>query len=265
MTSQQSIGFCVENYQNEGLTIERLYNLIQLEEWDLIDQFIDSKENIQSLNFNFIDNDSGDSLLTALAKKAKIQLIEKFLELGADINFASRNKSTVLHISVKTGSEDLVTLILNKNGNPNLPNEKNQLPLHLACGKPKISLSIIKLLLRKSDKTIRLAHDSLGYISLHYAIKAIKIEACTELLNEFSQEQLSSKTLTKKDTALHLACKTKSIDLIHFLLEKGAQVNTQNIDFQTPLHLSCWEGDVNAVDLFYYYNADGNITDKVNI
>lgn len=264
MTSQQAIDFYVENHRNDYSPIERLFYFIQIEEWDLVKKFMNSNQSVLGLNYDFIDNESGETILTLLTKKGKIELIERLIELGADINFASKSKSTALHVSVRVGNEDLVALILNKNGNPNLLNEKNQLPIHLACGKPKVSLSIIKLLLKKSHRNSRLAYDSLGYIPIHYAIKAVNIDACKELLNELTQEQLVYETSVKKDTALHLSCRTKSINLIQLLLEKGAQVNAKNIDNQTPLHLSCWEGDANAVDLFYYYKADGNITDKVS-
>ena len=68
-----------------------------------------------------------------------------------------------------------------------------------------------------------------GSIALFYAIKALNYEVCKELLSSHTEEQLEAYTNVSHNTALHLACISKDIEIIKLLVEKGANVNAINV------------------------------------
>src|SRR5205809_5703107 len=59
-------------------------------------------------------------------------------------------------------------------------------------------------------------------------------------------------------TALHVAAKDKSTEVIKLLLSRGADVNRQDKDGRTPLHLAYSY----AIDLLLEAKADWKIVDK---
>ena len=63
------------------------------------------------------------------------------------------------------------------------------------------------------------------------------------------------------DNALHLAARKKDHNLVKTLIEAGGQVDTQNNEGQTVLHLSCILGDEDTVRVLFMARASPSITD----
>ncbi|KAJ3064794.1 hypothetical protein HDU98_011833 [Podochytrium sp. JEL0797] len=51
------------------------------------------------------------------------------------------------------------------------------------------------------------------------------------------------------DTLLILACRTSSLEIVEYLIKKGVNVNSQNYDLETPLHIASLRGDLSIVQL----------------
>jgi ankyrin repeat protein len=57
---------------------------------------------------------------------------------------------------------------------------------------------------------------------------------------------------------LHVACQQGHIDVIEFLLENGADVNKQNENRMTPLHLAIYAKQFSACKLILEYKQVSN-------
>lgn len=63
-----------------------------------------------------------------------------------------------------------------------------------------------------------------------------------------------------QNTALHLATKQAHLNTMRLLIENGANLNAQNDDLSTPLHLT--EKNMESIRVLLEAGADPNITDK---
>ena len=68
-----------------------------------------------------------------------------------------------------------------------------------------------------------------GSIPLFYDIEALNYNVCKELLTSHVDEQLKAKTNVDKNTAIHLACISKDIEIIKLLVENEADINIVNV------------------------------------
>lgn len=64
------------------------------------------------------------------------------------------------------------------------------------------------------------------------------------------------------DTALHLASRKRDVDMVRILVDYGANVDQQNGDGQSPLHIAAEQGDEALVKYFYGVRASAGIIDN---
>lgn len=58
-----------------------------------------------------------------------------------------------------------------------------------------------------------------------------------------------------KETALNCAVRTDNTKIIKFLLEQGADVNTESSDSSTPLEYAIDQGDIQTANILGEYGA----------
>ena len=114
--------------------------------------------------------------------------------------------------------------------------------------------------------------DSKAYSPLHYACFSGSIETVRELVNFFSAEvnvessdgelefkQGSRLWKGKIATPLHCAVMVGNVEMVQFLLDKGAKINSDyQKDGSTPLHLAAWFNFPKIVQLLIDRSADIN-------
>ena len=59
-----------------------------------------------------------------------------------------------------------------------------------------------------------------------------------------------------------MACRKGSLEIVKFLIEKGAEVNAQNVGRQTPLHLATIASHAEIVIHLLDHGVDHKIKDK---
>lgn len=69
-------------------------------------------------------------------------------------------------------------------------------------------------------------------------------------------------TAANGDTALHLAARRRDVDMVRILVDYGTNVDTQNGEGQTPLHIAAAEGDEALLKYFYGVRASASIADN---
>ena len=182
-------------------------------------------------------------------------------------------------------------MVINYSSRPVEVNAKNYdgvTPLHIAA----LSNSETCTTLLKYGADVN-SVTNYGYTPLQYAAKNGCYKACRRL-SRIEEKDFKGRTVYHlheqlnvnlqnyyKETALHLAINTRDAVIMHskkkwpfnrctdrytkivkFLLNMGADVNQQNYDGDTPLHLAARYEMEYIVKLLLHYNADINITNR---
>uniref|UniRef100_H3AG84 NFKB inhibitor epsilon n=1 Tax=Latimeria chalumnae TaxID=7897 RepID=H3AG84_LATCH len=142
-----------------------------------------------------------------------------------------------LHLSIIHEAQDLSLLFISLLPKEILEIQNNllQTPLHLAVylNQPVV---VRALVLKGASLELQ---DRNGNTPLHLACKAELNNCVGELLRDLSEEELEATGCNPGLTCLHIATLCKSCPLIELLLQKGANINTQEgTSGKTPLHLA---------------------------
>lgn len=171
------------------------------------------------------------------------QKVKNYIEnKKVDVNVQDEDGNTTLHYAIYSNPVDIesINFLLENGAHINIQNNKGETPLHwtLTCGPAsaatcysKEKTKVFDFLLKKgADPKIK---DNEGKTVLDKAILG-SIEWTQRAL------KLGTDINTKDDwsnTALHYAVQHPDRVLVELLLSKNANVNLQNIDGNTPLHL----------------------------
>ncbi|XP_061930336.1 serine/threonine-protein phosphatase 6 regulatory ankyrin repeat subunit A isoform X6 [Apis cerana] len=206
---------------------------------------------------------TGMTPLMYAVKDNRTGLLDRMIELGADVGARNNDNYNALHVAAMYSREDVVKLLLSKRsvdpyatGGP-----RQQTAIHLVASRQTgTATSILRALLAAAGRDIRLKVDGKGKIPLLLAVEAGNQSMCRELLAQQAPDQLRATTATG-DSALHLAARRRDIDMVRILVDYGGTVDMQNGDGQTALHIASAEGDETLVKYFYGVRASASITD----
>jgi ankyrin repeat protein len=164
--------------------------------------------------------------------------IKYFLRKGADINTQNSEGATPLYITVSCGKLGITETLLEFDPIINLANKDGFTPLHVAADKG--NLKIVKVLLNKALK----AKANSSFFPL------FKSFLCLPSTHQPTQEKFNI-DIPRNDgyTALHLAVQKGCIEIVNFLLEKGANINVITNNGFTLLHCAALETYHNKVEL----------------
>ncbi|XP_052389010.1 serine/threonine-protein phosphatase 6 regulatory ankyrin repeat subunit B-like isoform X1 [Carassius gibelio] len=232
-------------------------------EWTALEQKLKTLEKEDPEIFQ-IDEESGLSLLMVAVRESHQSIIERLLELGVNPSDKTKDGRSALHIAAAHSKEEIVKLLASKT-DPNLPAGPNdQLPLHYAVSRPAGGLRVTQTLLQFSSKDARLTPDKDGCLPLLLAVEAGNVGIVRELLSNQSEPQLRAVKAANGDTALHICCRQKDVEMAKVLVEFGANPDSQNNEWQTPLHIAALEGDENMLKFLYHCKSSPNILDKMD-
>ncbi|EFB22273.1 hypothetical protein PANDA_002876, partial [Ailuropoda melanoleuca] len=107
--------------------------------------------------------------------------------------------------------------------------------------------------------------DDKGFTAIHFAAQSGKLP-CLQLLVEEYQFPVDLPT-SSGQTPLHLVIhgdnKTMTLPCIHYLLKRGAALNTQTCNGSTPLHLAACKGLLSCVKVLVQNGANVHARDAV--
>ena len=96
-------------------------------------------------------------------------------------------------------------------------------------------------------------------LSIHDAAEEGDLEEVMRLIQE--DPEIVDEIDDNESTALHLACIDGHVEVVSYLLDQGANINTtDNVD-ATPLYYACYEGRLEVVELLLSRGADPTICD----
>ncbi len=138
------------------------------------------------------------------------------LEAGADVNAASNEGNSPLHLAVKDSSLKLINFLLVNKANVNVQNKKGETPLLWAVDDKNVA--VVELLLKRN------AHPAISTI--------IRL------------------------SPLHIAASLNSSQIVNLLLNYQAPHSPENIFGVTPLSMAAQRGSVEAVKILLAHGAD---------
>jgi ankyrin repeat protein len=159
---------------------------------------------------------------------------------------------TLLHWAVATSNVNAVRFLLSKRAYPNVADENEATPLHVAayCAN---TIDVIKLILETKQVDIN-RRDKNGQTALHYAVRRNRVKNVRYLLENGADRtirdengdtpiHLAAAAVSQDSanyagmTALHMALKKSYFKAALFLLSKGANLNIADENGVTPLQL----------------------------
>ncbi|HIN76088.1 MAG TPA: hypothetical protein EYM96_07865 [Rhodospirillales bacterium] len=234
-----------------------ILNPINDEDIELVEQWIDSLEDLNAVN-----NMLGDIPLHYAARKGQKEVTELLINKGADVNLQCENGYTALSKASNAVDKDTVALLINKGADPNIYDNLGWGPLHSAAGSGDFDDSSIKLL--------EILINGGANINALYAESVTPLDTATQYFEQPKTVSLLRKNAGKKGAELsvhiaargNLAHKKADIEALEKHLASGVDVNMQDEWGCTPLHEAALGGQKDAIELLIANGADVNAITK---
>lgn len=184
-----------------------------------------------------------------------LEIIDRLLTAGLDLNSKADNDYTPVHVSVESNNFTATKHFLAKcKFNLNEANDKNgQTLLHIAAR--NCTAAMIRLLLKHNANK---KAEYFSYFPLHLSIICKNVEAA----KVFIEHLKDGNSLPFSDfTLLHMAAEMRLIELVDILIKKGADIHAKNEKSATVLHMACMGGCHEIVDRIVQSDAQLNVNE----
>ncbi len=202
--------------------------------------------------------------LIIAAEMNDYNMIELLIENGTDVDTENYiNGNTALHIAARNGEFEIVKLLVEKCANVNKEDDNLYTPLHEASTvdlfrdaykKPKI----VDYLIKNGAKVNAKSKHNETPISL-------AIHISTEVVEILIDNGVDCNEMFEDRSLLHDAIGDGNIEGVKLLLDKGANVNIQDEDGNTPLHQllrSSGQESLEIAKVLFKKKADPNVRNK---
>uniref|UniRef100_I3JH85 E3 ubiquitin-protein ligase MIB2 n=1 Tax=Oreochromis niloticus TaxID=8128 RepID=I3JH85_ORENI len=205
-----------------------------------------------------VKDEDGDTALHYTAFGNQAEIARLLLSKGANVNLLNNSMCTALHIAVNKGFTDVVRVLTEHSADVNLQDSYGDTPLHDAIAKDFRNIIEILSVVPNIDFT---QQNHRGFNLLHHAaLKGNKL--ATEKILARARQLVDVK---KEDgfSALHLAALNNHKDVAEILIKEGrCDINIRNNRNQTPLQLAVTQGHTELVQLLVDEGADVNMEDE---
>jgi len=160
----------------------------------------------------------------------------------------------LLHTAVAYNQQACLQQLLHLGLNPNMRDNKNQTPLHVAAKNGYVEMCEQLLAIRGIEASIL---DNEGRTPLIVSVYYEQTPVFEILIKHFLVD-ISVRDMDK-NTVLHVAAKLGKYIYIPKLVAAGAPINSQNIQGDTPLHIAASSGISRSVQILIAKGADVSI------
>ena len=216
----------------------------------LIQEKMEIEDSLKKLIKKSKDYENAEGLILA-TKSQNEELVSVFLNSNVDVNARNLEKSTALLAASADSSVLMVKLLLKQGAEVNIKNINGESPLSVA----KTS-DIAQLILKKfSGET---GENPLFSACLYDDLENIKLFITKYNFSPNEKDEYGNTPLYNAINKEFKGDKEKYIDVINYLIENGANVNSKDIMGRTPLMRAAQYGFPEALSLLLKNGAEIN-------
>ncbi|XP_065200755.1 uncharacterized protein LOC135831864 [Planococcus citri] len=204
-----------------------------------------------------VKNTDGQSPLHIAAARGRKHIVEFLItEAHVPVNDRDASHKTPLHMAAKNGHEDVVNVLLKFNADTNCKDNHSHSALHYAAHYNHID--VVKILLKKEPHP-DYKQVAGGYTVLHTAAGFGSLEVVDYLIQKGANVNAKH---DRNEIPLIEAARNGHLEVVKLLICKGSEVNVRLVDGTTPLHLAALNGHKEVVEVLLINGADLNIKCK---
>ncbi|KAG2176715.1 hypothetical protein INT44_007379 [Umbelopsis vinacea] len=216
----------LEDYEEELVApsygVEEI--IYEVEEISMMTALLNRKANMEA-----IDKDSWTSLHWAV-KHGKRSLVHMLLENGAKTEARTKMGNTALHIASKFNQPEIATILLENDADIDAINESDQTAVHIAVLNGHTDL--VFMLKAKGASMGNYSDQQLSL--LHLAAAAGREEIVKRSLDGMIKEDQANYI----NATLLEAVQYGHVNLVQYLFNRGANIETRGVDEMTPIFLA---------------------------
>ncbi|TRY99671.1 hypothetical protein DNTS_027992 [Danionella cerebrum] len=217
-----------------------------------------------------VKDEEGNTPLHWAVQKDQPGSCSLLLSLGADPNVLNNSQQAPIHLAVSLGKHFVLEqLVTHKQTDVNLEGDLGNTPVILAAALD--NYEALDILYKHGARFCR--QNNLGHFPIHSAAFSGAKKSMEVILLKGKEAGLSIEThinfVDKSySSPLHLAVRGGNLDIIKLCIAYGAKIDQQQCDRSTALHFACSQGatEVVKVMLSAYHKVSDliNITDGAN-
>ncbi|KAG5449039.1 Poly [ADP-ribose] polymerase tankyrase-1 [Clonorchis sinensis] len=206
----------------------------------------------------------------------RLSVVELLLQYGADVHAKDKGGLVPLHNACSYGHTKVAELLIKHGANVNVTDLWRFTPLHEAAAKGKFE--ICRLLLQHGADPSRKNRD--GHMPIDLVkdtdsdvydllrgdiavLEAAKRGNLAKLQKLITPANINCRDTQGRNSApLHLAAGYNNVEVVEFLLESGADVNSKDKGGLIPLHNASSYGHVDVAALLIRHGTSVNAVDK---
>ncbi|XP_052759643.1 E3 ubiquitin-protein ligase MIB2-like isoform X2 [Mya arenaria] len=205
-----------------------------------------------------MQDEDGDTALHYSAFGNQAEVMELLLQWKAKMNALNNGECSTLHVAVNKQHIDCVRVLLAHRADVNIQDAYGDTALHDAIGKE--NMDILDLLVNYHGIDFNLRNKR-GFNVLHHAALKGNNYATERILQK--SRQIVDRKKDDGFAPLHLASLNGHRDVSNTLLTVGhASIDIRNNRQQTPLLLAVSQGHIGLMDLLVSQGADVNVEDE---
>ncbi|KAF5400940.1 hypothetical protein PHET_05159 [Paragonimus heterotremus] len=191
----------------------------------VIDYLYECGSNLEEKDTN------GMTALHYAAARNNVLAARQLIQIGAYLECLDNEQMTPLLLAVRENHEETVKLLLEFGANSLFTDRRNCNILHHAChdGDSHIFQTVVEHLTKKHGKS-----------------------NTVHMLNSFNK---------KKETPLHWAILSKSVDVTEMCIDQGADLNLRTANGESALHLAARSGELKIAEILLNCGSDVNAVD----
>ncbi|VDI69388.1 Hypothetical predicted protein [Mytilus galloprovincialis] len=196
------------------------------------------------------------SPLLTVANQGFNFLVHSLIDIGFTVNVRDQIGRSPLFLATDSNHTVTADLLLNKAANPDLCNNKQVSPFHMACLNENIE--IVKLLVNsKCNIDIQNDYDQ---TPLFFASFVGQKEIVKFLLENKCDVNINSK---HNNTPLHAACYFDNVEVVQLLLDFKCDPNISSVYNESPLFVACMKNSILSTELLLETGCNPNVCTQV--
>ncbi|KAH3762565.1 ankyrin 2,3/unc44 [Pelomyxa schiedti] len=201
---------------------------------DMVDVLLSTS----SIDLNTKNNEGKTPLYTA-AWRGNVISVRSLIGGGANVNIKNKDGWSPMHAACGNGHLEVVKELVTAHAEVNVQDNQGTTPLYHACDNMKVAVAEYLLTVAGIDPNIS-AKDC--WKPIHAAARRGLVNITKTILTRHRPDLRATVKECQQYNVLHLvvmASQTPSIEMLQLLVTSGADVNQQNENGMTPLHLAC--------------------------